>query len=187
MKNKHGITLIELTVVIAIIITLSAIGLVGVKTLENSFINTCSKGVINGLLNSARTTAIARQTYTGIRFQKQDDTQYAIFITHDSNISYPDDNKTIPFTAITGHPLFNLGKANIDETTIVFSSQGKLVRKLVKIFPARTKDDIFGQYGLFPQDEYSILSNNSLIIKIHNDLKEFYINPYIGTLIDVNR
>ena len=81
MKNKHGITLIELTTVIAIVITLSAISIVGINVLGNSLINECSKGVINGLLNSARATAITRQTYIGIRFQKRDNTQYAIFIT----------------------------------------------------------------------------------------------------------
>jgi len=188
MKNKHGLTLIELTVVIAVIITLSAIGLVSVKTLQNSFTNTCTKGVINGLLNSARATAIARQTYIGIRFQKRDNIQYAIFIIHDSNIPYPNDDKTIPFIALKNQPPFNLGRESTIDSTIIFSSQGKLIRKWVKVSSARTKDDIFGQYGLFPQDEHSKLSDIFFIIyktKDPNNLKAFYINPYIGTLIDV--
>ena len=179
MKNKSGFTLIELAAAIGIVAIIVALSIVGIKTLQNSFANKCSPTIINGLLSSARTTAAARQTYTGIRFQKRDNIQYAILIAHDSNIPYPDDDKTIPFTAIKGHPPFNLGKANIDEATIIFSSQGRLVRKWGKVFPSRTKDDIFGQYGLFPQDANSKLSDNFLVIKDHR----FFINSYTGTLI----
>ena len=192
-KNKYGLTLIELITVIAIIAILSTIGAIGVKMLQSSFVNNCSKAVINSLLNSARGIAATKQAYMGIRFQKQDNIQYAIFIIHDPNIPYPDDGKTIPFIALENHPPFNLGRESTiatdnDEATIIFSSQGKLVRKWVKVFPKTTKrDDIFGKYGLFPQDKYSKLSNNSFIIKTNNITEKFYINPYIGTLIDINK
>lgn len=183
--NKHSFTLIELVIVLVGIAILAAVGIIGLKTLHISADN-CSEVVISNLLNSARTIAAAEQRYAGVRFQRQDDVQYAVFIIHNRDIPYPDDNKTIPFTALKNHPPFNLGQKNFinNKTTITFSPQGKLVRKWVKVFsnPDLSKDDIFGEYGLLPQDETSELSDNSITIENH-DSQKFFINSYTGTLI----
>ena len=185
MNKKYGLTLIETIVVLTIVAMLLTISVISVKTLQNSFIGSCSITAIKNLLNLARSTALAKQSYVGVRFQKKDKLQYAVLITQNRNIPYPDDDITIPFTALEGHPPYNLGREDINDTTILFSSQGKLVRKWVQAYsnPDSSKDDIFGSDGLFPEDTNSKLSNMSLVINDKTESKEFFVNSYIGTLI----
>ena len=88
MKTKSrqfGLTLPEMTVVIAIMALLAAIGLPAISALLNSFQNQSgAHNMISAALAGARAIAAKEQHYAGIRFQ-QDSTgnQYMIFIIHD--------------------------------------------------------------------------------------------------------
>jgi hypothetical protein len=102
-----GLTLIEMTLVIATIIVLIGLALPAVKGLVHSFESEGgARSMIAAALNSARTMAVSKQRYVGIRFQKActsddptnqlkgllDAPQYLVFITHDEyramNIEY---------------------------------------------------------------------------------------------------
>jgi type II secretory pathway pseudopilin PulG len=93
-----GLTLIETTLVVATIALLVGLAVPAVRALVGSFQSEGgTRSVIHAALNSARTMAISRQRYVGVRFQKScvsDDPadplkrllnapQYMIFITHD--------------------------------------------------------------------------------------------------------
>jgi len=88
MKTKSrqfGLTLPEMTVVIAIMALLAAIGLPAISALLNSFqTQSGAHNMISAALAGARAIAAKEQHYAGIRFQ-QDSTgnQYMIFIIHD--------------------------------------------------------------------------------------------------------
>lgn len=96
MKSKSrqsGVTLTEMTVVVAVIALLVTIGLPAIRAFYGAFE---SEGSVRGLVSAgfaaARATAASQQRYAGIRFQKAhnpDDpeqleaSQYMIFIVHD--------------------------------------------------------------------------------------------------------
>ncbi len=95
MKTKprqSGLTLMEQTVVIAIVALLVAVGLPAVRTFLDSFESRGSvKAMISASLASARAIAAREQKYAGIRFQnryQQDNKgcQYMIFIVQDPEI-----------------------------------------------------------------------------------------------------
>jgi len=94
-RKTLGVTLIEMTLVLATIVLLIGVGVPAVRALRNSF---HSEGgvasLINAALSSARAMAVQRQSYVGVRFQTNcaetantkavlKSTQYAIFIIHD--------------------------------------------------------------------------------------------------------
>jgi len=96
--KTRGLTLIETTLVVATIALLVGLALPAVRTLVDSFQSQGgTRSVIQAVLNSARTMAVSRQRYVGVRFQKScvsddltdplkgllDAPQYVIFITHD--------------------------------------------------------------------------------------------------------
>jgi len=75
----------EMTVVVAIIALLTAIGLPAIRALVNSFqTQSGAENLISAALANARAIAAKEQHYAGIRFQ-QDSTgnQYIVFIVHD--------------------------------------------------------------------------------------------------------
>ena len=83
--RQSGLTLPEMTVVVAIIAMLTAIGLPAVRALLNSFqTQSGAENLIGAALSNARAIAAKEQHYAGIRFQ-QDSTgkQYIVFIVHD--------------------------------------------------------------------------------------------------------
>jgi prepilin-type N-terminal cleavage/methylation domain-containing protein len=83
--RQSGLTLPEMTVVIAIIALLTAIGLPAVRALLNSFqTQSGAENLIGASLSTARAIAAKEQHYAGIRLQ-QDSTgnQYIVFIVHD--------------------------------------------------------------------------------------------------------
>jgi type II secretory pathway pseudopilin PulG len=94
MKAKYkqsGITLMEMTVVVAAVALLAVFGLPAIRAFFNSLE---SKGpaeaMIDAALSSARAIAIKERHYAGIRFQKAYDPkgqleapQYMVFIIHD--------------------------------------------------------------------------------------------------------
>jgi len=96
LRTKHGLTLTEMTVVIASIVLLAAIGLPAVRAFIHSFESESgTKSMISAAFASARAMAAEKQQYVGIRFQKAYNRnasdpldpltapQYMIFIIHD--------------------------------------------------------------------------------------------------------
>ena len=95
-RKQSGITLMEMTVVVAIVALLAAFGLPAIRTFVNSLE---SKGpaeaMINAALSSARAIALKEQRYAGIRFQCAYEPnnpkgalaspQYMIFIINETN------------------------------------------------------------------------------------------------------
>ncbi len=96
--NKSGLTLIEMTLVIATIVLLAGFGLPAVRALVKSFESQSgARSMIGAALGSARAMAVRNQRYTGVRFQKMcrskdpsdplsglmDAPQYMIFIVHE--------------------------------------------------------------------------------------------------------
>jgi type II secretory pathway pseudopilin PulG len=99
LRTKHGLTLTEMTVVIASIALLVAIGLPAVRAFIHSFeTESSAKSAISAALSSARAIAAKEHRYAGIRFQKaynrdaQDPLdpltapQYMIFIIYDPEL-----------------------------------------------------------------------------------------------------
>ncbi|MFA6186312.1 MAG: prepilin-type N-terminal cleavage/methylation domain-containing protein [Phycisphaerae bacterium] len=88
IKNKQfGLTIIELLVVIGIIAAVVAISLPAINAMQKSFDSTGAESMISAALSTARTLAISRQQYVGVRFQTSykpedvlDEEQYMIFI-----------------------------------------------------------------------------------------------------------
>jgi len=91
--RQSGVTLTEMTAVVAVIALLVTFGLPAIRTLHSSFESGASvRAMISAGLASARAIAAREQHYAGIRFQKAynpDDpeqlkaSQYMIFIVHD--------------------------------------------------------------------------------------------------------
>ena len=94
LRTKHGLTLTEMTVVVASIVLLAAIGVPAIRAFFHSFETEAgTKNMISAAFASARAMAAAKQQYVGIRFQKAyrpDSTleapQYMVFIIHDAAI-----------------------------------------------------------------------------------------------------
>ncbi len=69
--KKDGLTLVEMTLVIATIALLVGFGLPAVRALVHSFESTSgTRSMIGAALSSARAMAVKNQRYTGVRFQK---------------------------------------------------------------------------------------------------------------------
>jgi hypothetical protein len=94
--KSNGLTLIEMTLVIATIALLIGFGVPAVRALVNSFHSEGGvRSVIEAALSSARAMAQQRQCYLGVRFQMAYNrdaadpedviaaTQYLVFIVHD--------------------------------------------------------------------------------------------------------
>ncbi len=90
-SRQSGITLTEMTVVIAVVALLGSLGLPAVRMLFDSFeLQSGGRAVISAALATARAIAAKEQRYVGVRFQKGYDPdgplkapQYMIFIVHD--------------------------------------------------------------------------------------------------------
>jgi len=102
MKNRarktNGLTLIEMTLVVATIALLVGFGLPAVRSLIHSFeTQDGTRSMIGAALSSARAMAVKNQRYAGVRFQSRctsksrtspldgtvDAAQYMIFIMHE--------------------------------------------------------------------------------------------------------
>jgi len=91
--RQCGLTLMEMTVVIAVMALLAVFGLPAIRALINSFESEAgAKAMISAGLASGRAIAASQHHYAGIRFQKAYDPndpdllnapQYMIFIVHD--------------------------------------------------------------------------------------------------------
>lgn len=113
--NKRGLTLIEMTLVVATIVLLVGFGLPAVRALVHSFESKSgTRSMIGAALSSARAMAVRNQRYTGVRFQKLcrsrdpsnpliglvDAPQYMIFIVHEEPRNMG--GLTIGFRAVEG-------------------------------------------------------------------------------------
>ncbi|MCX5638409.1 MAG: hypothetical protein NTX52_12065 [Planctomycetota bacterium] len=102
LRAKHGLTLTEMTVVIASIVLLAAIGLPAIRAFIRSFESQSgTKSMISAAFASARAMAAKEQRYAGIRFQQ--DThghQYMIFIVWEEPKKM--DGLTVGFRAVEG-------------------------------------------------------------------------------------
>jgi len=88
MKTKNrqsGISLIETTIVVAVIALLVGLSLPSVRGLFLSFESgTDAKTLVSAALASAKAIAVNQQRYAGIRFQQDvKGAQYLVFIVHD--------------------------------------------------------------------------------------------------------
>ena len=91
MKTKSrqsGLTLVEMTTVVAIMALLTAISLPVIRNLFDSLGSAGNvKAMISAALASARAIAASRQKYVGVRFQADlDGHQYMVFVIQDPNI-----------------------------------------------------------------------------------------------------
>jgi len=82
---QSGLTLTEMTVVVATIALLAVFGLPAIRALLSSFESQSgARSVISAALSSARALAAKEQHYAGIRFQQDlAGKQYMVFIVHD--------------------------------------------------------------------------------------------------------
>ncbi len=105
--KKSAFSLVELLVALGIIAALAVFAIPAIKTMQKSFDSTGAESMISAALGAARTLAISRQKYTGVRFQKAyngdnilDADQYMIFIENDNDIRK---NMDYIFRAIQGY------------------------------------------------------------------------------------
>jgi len=91
-KKQSGLTIIELLVVVGIIAAMAVISIPAIRAMQNSFDSTGTTSMISAALSTARTLAISRQQYVGVRFQSAGDMndvlnadQYMIFIIYDKD------------------------------------------------------------------------------------------------------
>jgi len=113
--RTKGLTLIEMTLVIATIALLVGFGVPAVRALINSFQSeNGTRSVIGAALSSARAMAVKNRRYAGIRFQKRcvsrdpanplggvvDAPQYMVFIVNEEKKKMGD--LTIGFRAVEG-------------------------------------------------------------------------------------
>ncbi len=114
-QKTKGLTLVEMTLVVATIALLVGFGVPAVRALVNSFHSEGStRTMISAALNSARAMAVKNRRYAGIRFQTMctsrepadplkglvDVPQYMIFIVHETKKNM--DGLTKGFRAIEG-------------------------------------------------------------------------------------
>lgn len=87
-SRQSGVTLMEMTVIAAVVALLVGFGLPAVRTFYGSFESGGSvRGLISAGLASARAIAAKEQRYAGIRFQEDlEGHQYMIFIIQDPGI-----------------------------------------------------------------------------------------------------
>jgi len=119
LRTKHGLTLTEMTLVIASIALLVAIGLPAIRAFFNSFeTESSAKSAISSALASARAMAAEKQQYgyVGIRFQQDlAGSQYMVFIAHD----FERTGLNPGFRAIEGlKPIKLLGNVGVMDLTV---------------------------------------------------------------------
>ncbi len=178
MKRK-AFTLTELLTVMAIIIIMLGITVKPIKNTLDSIKQSGSERIIKAMLAKSRSVAIGKQTLAGVRLQKTKEQQYAIFIIQNKTIPYPDDDKSIPFTAIKGRRPVKLHIEFKETQSIVFSKTGQLVIKSVMMRrdPLLANDEIYNSNGesLFQEEAAGTMSDNKL--------GDRYINRYTGEII----
>jgi prepilin-type N-terminal cleavage/methylation domain-containing protein len=114
--RQYGVTLVEMTVVVAIVALLVSLGLPAIRALLNSFESQQgAHTLISSSLASARALAAREQRYAGIRFQHKYEfdpgagiadfiqrEQYMVFIVHDPDPAPDGTEYTNGFRAVEG-------------------------------------------------------------------------------------
>jgi prepilin-type N-terminal cleavage/methylation domain-containing protein len=163
MPSKNGLTLIELLVVIGIIAAVVAISLPAINAMQKSFDSTGAEGMINAALSTARTLAITRQQYVGVRFQKEYDVndvlnanQYMIFVIYKESKEMG--NLGDAFHAIDGYKPMKL-PANIGVMDMKLGSTNQIVD---------SDDRINDDWEVADTTTFSIIFSQSGKLVIHN-------------------
>jgi prepilin-type N-terminal cleavage/methylation domain-containing protein len=92
LRTKHGLTLMEMVVVVSVVAVFTVLGVPAIRALFRSIeAEGGAKAMISAALSTARAIAAREQHYAGIRFQNkyQEDgrgCQYMIFIVNDTEI-----------------------------------------------------------------------------------------------------
>jgi len=165
--RQSGVTLTEMTVVVAVIVLLVAFGLPAVRAFHNSFESGASaRGLIRAGLAAGRAIAAREQHYAGIRFQQDlAGNHYMVFILHDFGrtgyangfraveglkpIKLPDSVGVVDLytrrASIVDDGGIDEEDEIVDTTTfsIVFSPSGKLVTHDVRVFRGSAGDPVF--------------------------------------------
>jgi prepilin-type N-terminal cleavage/methylation domain-containing protein len=172
-SKQSGVTLTEMTVVVAVVALLAGLGMPAINAFFESFESEGSvRPLISAALATARAIAAKEQHYAGVRFQKVGDPedpleadQYMIFIMHDyDNTTYSSgfravegiepiklpDSVGVMDLYTNGVPIADndgIDEDNelIDTTTfsIVFSPAGKLVTHEVRASAQSYGDTVF--------------------------------------------
>lgn len=173
---QSGVTLTEMTVVVAMVALLVAFGLPAVRTLFDSLASSGgARAMISATLASARALAAKEHGYVGVRFQNRyskdgKGCQYMVFIVHD----YDKTELANGFRVVEGTEPVKLPdmlgvmevidrNSDIDDAnevtekttfSIVFSSSGRLVIHRVRtrnrdgeVSGTDSEDDIFNTEG----------------------------------------
>ncbi|OHB61177.1 MAG: hypothetical protein A2167_04940 [Planctomycetes bacterium RBG_13_46_10] len=170
--KQSGLTLIEMTVVIATIILLIGLGLPAVRAFFNSFESQSSTmSTISAALASARAIAAKNQRYAGIRFQKTsraqnqlEAPQYMIFIIQDPDmmaygfravpgiepIKLPDSIRVTDLTIVTRRNIINPANSvevRLDDTALSDSQRDSLLDEERELVDATAFSIIFSPSG----------------------------------------
>ncbi len=123
VKAQQGLTLIEMTVVIAVIVLLIGLALPAVRAFFDAFeTGSAARSMISAALASARAFAAENQRYAGIRFQKDlHGRQYMVLVVQEPDmlawgfcaakgvkpIKLPESIGVMDFTIVTGRNTVN--------------------------------------------------------------------------------
>lgn len=175
MKTKRkqpGLTLTEMTVVIAVIALLVSLGIPTVRALLSSFESGSTvTSMISTSLSTARAIAAKNQRYAGIRFQKAgqaqntlDSPQYMIFIIQDMDtlaygfraipglkpIKLPESIEVIDMTVVTRrNPINppNSTEVRLDDPTLTDQQRDSLIDEERELSDITTFSIIFSPSG----------------------------------------
>jgi type II secretory pathway pseudopilin PulG len=180
-------TLIELTIVMAIIIILAAISIPALSNMTAGASTNAARTMLRSAFSSARAKAAASQAYVGVRFQQTDEGKtYAVFVepvpeqtasflvlqatSQTEPIALPDGVELIPNMDGIASPDDYMADhlKELTTFTVLFAPDGRIIRKRVQVrrrtFPSdpRMYDVIFNN----PQDpnvaDYLLLEDRYL-------------------------
>ncbi len=171
-SRQSGLTLMETTIVVAIVAMLTAFSLPAAQSLFDSMVVQGSgRAVISAALANARAIAAREQRYAGIRFQQAyppidplNAPQYMIFIIQDSAmgawffravegtepIKLPDDIGVMDLRIVTNRNiqfLTNYAETRIDDPLITPSQADSWIGNNVRLTDATTFSIIFSPSG----------------------------------------
>ena len=176
-SRQSGVTLTEMTVVVAVIALLVTFGLPAIRAFRGAFESGGSvKGLISAGLATARAIAAREHRYAGIRCQQDlHGYQYMIFIIHDPTLAATFPVPLSGFRAVEGLKPVRLpetvgmaeaaeyfenfeGEGAVDATTfsVVFSPTGKLIIRNVQVLRRSPDDTVFNDPSKNPMfaDDY---------------------------------
>jgi prepilin-type N-terminal cleavage/methylation domain-containing protein len=170
--KQHGLTLTEMTVVVAVIVLLVSLALPAVRAFFNSFESESSAmSTISAALASARAIAAKNQRYAGIRFQNAcqnqnllEASQYMIFIMQDPDmmahgfravqgikaIKLPNSIGVMDLTIVTDRNItnpINSVEMRLDDSTLTDQRRDGLVDEDHEITDTTTFSIIFSPSG----------------------------------------